>query len=59
MKELSGATHAEPAQLDDSLKNAIMKHQENGDLILCLSAGGGGSLDEWIRKTCNNGEVNE
>jgi UDP-N-acetylmuramate--alanine ligase len=59
MKELSRATHAEPAQLDDTLKNAIMKHQENGDLILCLSAGGGGSLDEWIRKTCNNGEVNE
>jgi UDP-N-acetylmuramate--alanine ligase len=41
---------AEPANLDDSLKQAIRRHAKNGDLILALSAGGGGSLDEWLRK---------
>lgn len=39
------------AQLDTSLRQAIQKHIESGDTVLCLSAGGGGSLDEWLRKT--------
>lgn len=36
--------------LDETLKSAIKSHLENNDLVLCLSAGGGGSLDEWLRK---------
>ena len=36
--------------LDDELKAAIQKHLSDGDLVLCLTAGGGGSLDEWLRK---------
>jgi len=40
----------EPAMLDDNLKNAINEHIKNDDLVLCLTAGGGGSLDEWLRK---------
>ncbi len=40
----------EPAKLDENLKNSITKHVNNGDLVLCLSAGGGGSLDEWLRQ---------
>jgi UDP-N-acetylmuramate--alanine ligase len=38
-----------PAELDFELKKAINSHLESGDLVLCLSAGGGGSLDEWLR----------
>ena len=40
----------EPAQLDDNLKKSIAEHVNKGDLVLCLSAGGGGSLDEWLRR---------
>lgn len=39
-----------PSQLDDELKSAISQHLAAGDLVLCLSAGGGGSLDEWLRR---------
>ncbi|HKU19025.1 MAG TPA: Mur ligase domain-containing protein [Candidatus Saccharimonadales bacterium] len=42
--------HAAPAALDDSLANTIRTHAAQGDLVLCISAGGGGSLDEWLRK---------
>lgn len=49
---LSTETRAKttPSQLDDTLWQAIQQHQQNGDLVLCLSAGGGGSLDEWLRQ---------
>ena len=39
----------QPAQLNDELKKYITSHVNNGDLVLCLSAGGGNSLDEWLR----------
>lgn len=37
------------AALDESLKHELDSHLENGKLVLCLSAGGGGSLDAWLR----------
>lgn len=40
---------AKPAALDDDLKQAIQSHLSSGDLVLCLTAGGGHSLDEWLR----------
>lgn len=40
----------EAAQLDTLLLEQIRQHAADGDLVLCLSAGGGGSLDEWLRK---------
>lgn len=40
---------AEASKLDESLKAKIQAHAEAGDLVLCLSAGGGKSLDEWLR----------
>ncbi len=40
----------EPSKLDDTLKHKLAQHAQAGDLVLCLSAGGGGSLDEWIRQ---------
>jgi UDP-N-acetylmuramate--alanine ligase len=40
---------AEPAELNDDLKKAIKQHRKH-DIVLCLSGGGGHSLDEWLRK---------
>lgn len=42
-------THCTPSNLDESLKSAIRTHLAQGDTVLCLSAGGGHSLDEWLR----------
>jgi UDP-N-acetylmuramate--alanine ligase len=42
---------AHPAALDAKLQKHIQQHLDAGDLVLCLSAGGGGSLDEWLRTT--------
>ncbi|MET1033469.1 MAG: Mur ligase domain-containing protein [Candidatus Saccharimonadales bacterium] len=39
----------EPAALDSELSDKISQHVKDGDLVLALSAGGGGSLDEWLR----------
>lgn len=50
IKEISNPEIAEPAELDQSLKENIQKHTESGDLVVCLSGGGGGSLDEWLRQ---------
>lgn len=41
---------AEASKLDKSLKVKIQAHADQGDLVLALSAGGGDSLDEWLRK---------
>jgi UDP-N-acetylmuramate--alanine ligase len=43
------AAKCQPMQLDDKLQAALQKHLADHDLVLCLSAGGGGSLDEWLR----------
>lgn len=40
---------AKPVELNDKLVGTITKHADNDDLVLCLTAGGGGSLDEWLR----------
>ncbi|MDQ3065263.1 MAG: Mur ligase domain-containing protein [bacterium] len=47
---MSQPDNAVAATLNDSLRFAVLKHASEGDLVLCLSAGGGGSLDEWLRK---------
>lgn len=39
-----------PSDIDQELKQSIQRHINNGDTVLCLTAGGGGSLDEWLRK---------
>lgn len=40
---------AVPSELNEDLESNIRSHLQNGDIVLCLSAGGGGSLDEWLR----------
>jgi UDP-N-acetylmuramate--alanine ligase len=49
---LSNSTkqHAQAASLNAELVENIRQHISQNDLVLCLSAGGGGSLDEWLRK---------
>lgn len=43
-------TRTTAAALDASLRQAIIRHLEDGDTVLCITAGGGGSLDEWLRQ---------
>ncbi len=46
----SARSHASAAELNDELVENIKKHTDQGDLVLSLSAGGSGSLDEWLRQ---------
>lgn len=39
----------EAMKLDDKLKSLIQKHIDSGEMVICISGGGGGSLDEWLR----------
>jgi UDP-N-acetylmuramate--alanine ligase len=41
---------AEASELNQTLHEKIAAHRQAGDIIVCLSGGGGGSLDEWIRQ---------
>jgi UDP-N-acetylmuramate--alanine ligase len=43
-------TRTEPAELNERLQGAIQEHLDQGDLVLCLTAGGGNSLDDWLRQ---------
>ena len=40
-----------PSELNQDLQQAIQAHIAAGDTVLCLTAGGGKSLDEWLRTT--------
>lgn len=42
--------HAVASKLDNELLSRINDHAGKNDLVLCLSAGGSKSLDEWLRK---------
>ena len=42
--------HTSGAALDENLQEKIKQHVSQGDTVLCLSAGGAGSLDEWLRR---------
>lgn len=41
---------AEPADFNDELERNIKLHIAKGDLVVCISGGGGNSLDEWLRE---------
>lgn len=41
---------AKAATLNDELDRAIRLHLAKGDMVVCISGGGGNSLDEWIRQ---------
>ena len=44
-------SRAEAAELNETLAENIKKHTDSGDLVICFSAGGSESLDEWLRST--------
>jgi UDP-N-acetylmuramate--alanine ligase len=41
---------AKPMELNGDLAAVIKNHLANGDLVMALSGGGAGSLDEWLRE---------
>ena len=41
---------AEPAAFNEELERNIKLHVAHGDIVVCISGGGGGSLDEWVRE---------
>ena len=45
----STKSKADAANLDEDLNRNIRRHLSSGHLVLALSAGGGNSLDEWLR----------
>jgi len=53
---ITAKAKASPAALDDNLEKLIKQHLGQGDLVLCLSAGGAGSLDEWLRQNFHTGQ---
>lgn len=46
--------HAAPADVDANLRAVIQRHLADGDTVVCITAGGGNSLDEWLRNTFGN-----
>ncbi len=40
---------AKPMEFNDELEQTIKDHVGAGDMVVCLSGGGGASLDEWLR----------
>jgi len=35
--------------MDDALWETIEKHANQNSIVVCMSGGGGNSLDEWLR----------
>lgn len=50
IEHLSDPSIAEPMNRDEKLKRVIKNHIDNNDMVVCMTGGGGDSLDEWIRK---------
>ena len=48
--KLADPSIAVAAKLDEHLVAAIKNHLSNGDMVVGMAGGGGGSLDEWLRK---------
>lgn len=54
IQQMGNKSIAEAAILDDVLARAIESHRDQGDLVVCITGGGGGSLDEWLRENFGN-----
>lgn len=50
ISHLDDPSIAEPMERDARLKRVIQDHLEAGDMVVCMAGGGGGSLDDWLRK---------
>lgn len=49
-------SRAQHAELNGQLHDTIQRHLDDNDLVLCITAGGGHSLDEWLRREFKNPE---
>lgn len=49
LEYMSNKDIAEPAELNTELEQSIKLHLAKGDLVICISGGGGHSLDEWVQ----------
>jgi UDP-N-acetylmuramate--alanine ligase len=47
---LSDPKIAQPTNTGPELKKLIRSHLNQGDMVIGMAGGGGGSLDEWLRK---------
>lgn len=54
VSHLSNPEIALASERDDELKHAIQEHLNNGDMVVAMAGGGGGSLDDWLRQNFNN-----
>ncbi len=52
---LSNPMVAEAANKNHSLVEAIKQHLKNGDMVVGMAGGGGGSLDDWLRQEFQHG----
>jgi UDP-N-acetylmuramate--alanine ligase len=50
ISHLSDPSIAEPADMNQDLKTLIEGEIRSGAMVVCMTGGGGGSLDEWLRK---------
>lgn len=52
LKLMNGQTRSKAAAADisEDLAKVIKHHADIGDTVICFSAGGAGSLDEWLRQ---------
>jgi len=50
ISHLADPSIAVPAETNQALKQAIQQHLDNGDMVVGMAGGGGGSLDDWLRK---------
>jgi UDP-N-acetylmuramate--alanine ligase len=50
ISHLSDPGLAEPAELNDELKSKLQNHLDTSDMVVAMAGGGGGSLDDWLRR---------
>ena len=50
IEELDDPEFATPMERDEKLKLVIQEHLDQGDMVVCMAGGGGGSLDDWLRQ---------
>jgi hypothetical protein len=47
---LSDPFIAQAAEPNEELRHKIAEHLAAGDMVVGMAGGGGGSLDDWLRK---------
>ncbi len=49
IEHLADPSIATPVERDSGLKKVIQQHLADGDMVVAMAGGGGGSLDDWLR----------